>query len=51
MVNQQLAVVHAFEHLDVRLGTKREQVFRLRLGGKGLLRSIPEMNVFARNML
>lgn len=30
MINQQLAVVHAVEDLDVRLGTEREQVFRLR---------------------
>ena len=51
MVNQQLAVVHAFEDLDMRLGTKREQMIRLGFGGKGFLCAIPEMDVFPRDML
>ena len=46
MVNQQLAVIHAVEDMDVRLETKREQVFRLGFGGKGFLCAVPEVNVF-----
>ena len=49
MVNEQLAVVHALENLDVRVRTEGKQVFHLRFGDEGFFGAVPEMDVGAMN--
>ena len=44
-VDEELAVVHTREDLDVRLRAERQQMFDLRLGNEGFLRAVPEMDV------
>ena len=47
MIDEQLSVVHAIEDLHMYVRANRQKVFYLRLGGKGLLGAIPEMDIIA----
>ena len=51
MIHEELAVVHAGEDLDVGVRINSEQMFDLRLGSKGFLRAVPEVDVGAGDML
>ena len=42
MVNEELAVVHALEDLDVGLRAEEEEVFHLRFGDKSFFGAVPK---------